>query len=296
MLALTAALSPAGFLSAQQQPPAQPAQQAPSATGPTTPHAPFQVPPAQQAWLDQVLAKWEQDSAAVTTFYCDFERDVPNMLGPATGDPYAKEKGKLGYTKPDKGSFQITEAAIWGAEQKAYQPPKDANDKEEPGEHWVCNGKSVYEYRRHDKKLVVTPIPPQMQGKEIVNGPLPFLFGAETAKLKLRYWLRPDPALCNDKFIGIHAKPKYQEDAANYSDVWVVLRNEAGQPLMPAGLRILHPDKSWHEYRFNLKTAQVNPVVAGWFAQLFDEPRTPWGWQRIEEPMRQAQQPQPPQR
>ncbi len=315
LIALLAALSPAAFLAAQQ--PLAPAAQPPAVSAATAAtRTPFIVEPAHQAWLDQVLAKWEQDSATVTTFYCDFERDVHNMLGPANGQPYAREKGKLGYTKPDKGSFQITEALVWTPEQQpptqpnaapttppanaqlkgSYLPPKNGDGKEEPGEHWVCSGKNVYEYRRHDKKLVVTPIPPEMQGKEIVNGPLPFLFGAETEKLKQRYWLRPVPEMCNDKFIGIQAKPKFQADAANYSDVWIVLRNESGQPLMPAGLRILHPDKSWHEFRFNLKSAQVNPVVAGWFAQLFQEPRTPWGWERIEEPLRQAQAPQTPPR
>src|SRR5690606_19259074 len=39
------------------------------------PQAPFHVEAAHQAWLDQVLAKWEADSKTVTNFYCDFERD-----------------------------------------------------------------------------------------------------------------------------------------------------------------------------------------------------------------------------
>ena len=58
------------------------------------------------------------------------------------------------------------------------------------GEHWVSDGKSIYEYRPQDKQVVERPIPPQMQGQAIVDGPLPFLFGAEAAKLKQRYWMK----------------------------------------------------------------------------------------------------------
>jgi hypothetical protein len=136
-----------------------------------------------------------------------------------------------------------------------------------------------------------------MQGKQIVDGPLPFLFGAEAAKLKERFWMQPAPDLCRGNFIGIHAKPKRQVDAAEYSDVYVVLRNEQGKPLIPAGLRVVHPNKSWDQYEFNLAKAQVNPVIAGWFADLFKEPHTPLGWKREVEqlpPMQQAQQPLQP--
>ena len=33
-------------------------------------------------------------------------------------------------------------------------------------------------------------MPPELQGKAIVDGPLPFLFGADAQKLKQRYYLR----------------------------------------------------------------------------------------------------------
>ncbi len=315
-IVLIAAGSACSILHAQQATPVavQPVQPVQAALPPAQP--PFVVAPAHQAWLDQVLAKWQKDSDAVTSFYCDFERyQHVAMLGPADGRPYKQEKGKLGYTKPDQGSIKITEHLVWTPQQQAaapnapaaqpepnkpvqgtYEVPKDGDGKPEPGEHWVSNGKNVYQYKSRDKQLVVTPIPPQLQGKQIVDGPLPFLFGADTKKLKERFWLRPAAQLCNEKLIGIHAKPKRQQDAANYSDVWVVLRNEPGKKLIPAGLRILHPDKSWHEYRFDLKNAQINPVFAGMFAKLFQEPRTPLGWKRVVEPMRQAQAPQPPQR
>lgn len=273
------------------------------------PAPPFNVHPVHQKWLDDVLTKWEKDSKTVNNFYCDFERQVYNIAGPADGGPFAKEKGKLAYHKPDRGSFDIKESLVWTPKalpavpnQLPQQPQlaegeylsrKDAEGNVEPGEHWVCDGQNVYEYRTHAKKVIVTPLPPGMQGKDIVDGPLPFLFGAEAKKLKERFWMQPATNLCRENFIGIHAKPKHQAAAAQHSDIYVVLRNEQGKPLMPAGLRVVHPNKSWDQYEFKLDGAQVNPVIAGWFANLFKEPRTPPGWERIVEPLRQqAQQPQ----
>lgn len=290
----------------QQQPVQLPTMQPGQAQPQPAQRSPFNESPARMAWMDQVLTNWERDSQTVQNFYCEFERDTYNIMGPGDGRPFAKERGKLGYHKPDRGSFQIVESKVWTpkavppaagespqqqpAIQGEYTTPKNANGDVEPGEHWVCNGKNVYQYRRHAKQLVVTPIPEGMQGTEIVNGPLPFLFGAEADKLKERFWMRGVDELSQNGFIGIHAKPKQQVDAAEYSDVWVVLRNEPGKPLLPAGLRVLHPNKSWDEYRFDLKNAQVNSRLAGVLAHLFQEPRTPFGWQRVEDPLRQAQQ------
>ena len=57
-----------------------------------------------------------------------------------------------------------------------------------------ATAKVVYQYRPDLKQLVEHPIPPQLQGQAIVDGPLPFLFGADAAKLKQRYWMKLDQA------------------------------------------------------------------------------------------------------
>ena len=271
---------------------------------------PFDVTPAEQAWLDQVLRKWETDSASVRNFYCKFERDEHNVFGPGNGGPAKKDKGELGYTRPDKGNFHVLESLVWTPTPQPvadpnqpqqpqqvkgeYKPRLDNAGEEIPGEHWVCDGQQVYEYKHEAKELRVRPIPPEMQGKQIVDGPLPFLFGAEADKIKKRFWIEPAKELCNQNFIGIHIKPKYQSDAAEYSDVWVVLRNMQGEPLMPAGLRVLRPNgRSWDEFRFDLANAKVNARMTEIFARLFQAPMKPIGWKRIDEPLQQAAAPVP---
>ncbi|QDU58882.1 hypothetical protein [Aeoliella mucimassa] len=302
----------------QTQPAVQPQGVQPQAgqTLPGAPMPPFVVPVEHQRWLDQVLAKWESDSNQVKNFSCEFERARYNINGP---DPnrvslFAKEKGKLSYHKPDKGSFEIVESLVWMPKSRPatdpnqpvqpqpqqplgeYAKPVDNKGNELPGEHWVSNGKNIYQYRTHTdpKQLVVTPIPPDLQGENIVEGPLPFLFGAKAADLKERFWFEPAKDLCRDGYIGLHAKPKRQADAAEYSDVWVALRNEPGKPLMPAGIRIVYPSDPrqpmWDQFVFDLEGSNVNSMLASAMNSLFSEPTTPFGWKRVVEQMPQQAQ------
>jgi TIGR03009 family protein len=293
--------------SAQQQLDAQqPANPAPAAApaGPAQAPPGFQLNQLEQAYLDQVLASWERESAKIVTFKCPFERwEYDQAFGPAADVPLFKDKGELSFQKPDKGSFQITEINKWQAKPvpAGEQPPAEVEGDwvKQPdaiGEHWVCDGKAVFEYRHDQKQLVERPIPPELQGKSIVDGPLPFLFGAEAAKLKARYWMRiqqqPDQNL-----IWLQATPKFQADAANYQAVELMLDR---QQLLPTAMRVHLPNRSSHLYLFSLKDASVNGHLDR-LMTLFQAPRTPFGWKRVVEdlpaepappgPPRQAAQP-----
>ena len=82
--------------------------------------------------------------------------------------------------------------------------------EEDRADHWICDGKSVFQYIPKQKKLVEHKLPPDMQGKSIVDGPLPFLFGAEAKKLRQRYWLRivTPPNIKNQ--VWLEAFPRFQ--------------------------------------------------------------------------------------
>ena len=68
----------------------------------------------------------------------------------------------------------------------------------EPTEWWSCDGKSIFEVRDKPQKLVVErPLPPEMYGKAITDGPLPFVFGAKAEVLKIRYYMRIIPPAAN---------------------------------------------------------------------------------------------------
>jgi TIGR03009 family protein len=247
----------------------------------------FQLNAMQQAYLEQVLNSWQQESAKVTIFQCAFERwEYNKAFGPGNDLPLNKNKGELSYQKPDKGSFQITEVSVWQAAQPPANgaQPGQANgnwvvQKDAIGEHWVCDGESVYEYSHRQKKLIVRPIPPQLRGKAIVDGPLPFLFGAEAAKLKARYWLRAEQNQQDPNTIFISALPRFANDAADYRQVDVMLDRTK---MMPKAMQVHMPNGDRHVYMFDITNATVNEILQRVMA-LFQAPRTPWGWERVVE-------------
>jgi TIGR03009 family protein len=134
----------------------------------------------------------------------------------------------------------------------------------------------VYEYNHRDKQLVVTTIPEEMRGQSIVDGPLPFLFGADANKLMNRYWLRTKQSA--EAEIWLEAYPRWQADAANYDFVDVMLDRKTMQPKaiqvhLPGG-------QQRHVYMF--KEPKVNESNLGtWFTGLFSAPRTPLGWTKV---------------
>jgi TIGR03009 family protein len=208
----------------------------------------------------------------------------------------------LSYHRPDKGSFQITEIRAFQEQQPAPgQPPPVAaqgdwvKQPDAVGEHWVCDGKSVFEYRHKEKQLVERPIPSHLQGQAIADGPLPFLFGAEAAKLKARYWMRIEqPQNPNPNEIWLVARPRYQAQAADFSEVEVILDR---QRLLPKAMQVHFPTGNRHVYMFDIENAKVNSALDR-FQALFSRPRTPAGWKRVVEqmPVEQASQPIQPAR
>lgn len=231
----------------------------------------------EQTFLNQVLDQWEQQSGQIQTFSCEFTRLVYDpVFGPGDDNYKNEEKGELSYQQPDKGSFQIKEVKAWDAKQQQH-----LLNPHIIGEHWVCDGKSVFEYKTEQKMLVERPIPPEMQGKSIVDGPLPFLFGAEAEKLKKRYWMRIDHRSAENQ-IRIVARPKLKADAANYREVELML--DKGR-MLPIAMQVHNLDNSRTVYTFDMDGAQINSRMTQLWNQLFQSPRTPFGWTRqVEQP------------
>jgi len=286
--------------SAAQQQPAAPQGQQAAPPAAQQPAVAAQAPPGfvlnalQQAELNQVLDAWQKNSGEVKTFKCSFERWEYNLVfGPGQEIPLNKNKGELSFQDPDKGSFQVTEISTF-QKQAAEAGQKAAGtwvvNPNAIGEHWVCDGQSIFEYKHEQKQLIERPLPANMRGKAIVDGPLPFLFGAEAAKLKERYWMRVehDPRFGPDDIL-LQAEPRFQEQAADFRRVDVVLDR---QKLLPKFMRVEMPNKDWHTYIFDLNNASVNNPLAR-IQQFFQRPRVPFGWTAVVENGPVAQAPQP---
>jgi TIGR03009 family protein len=266
---------------------------------PIVPQVPpgFQLNALEQTALDTLLDAWQKESATITTFKCSFERWEYNVFGPNNNkDPLNKNSGELSYHRPDKGSFQIIEVKTFTEMPVPPGSPRKGDWVKRPdaiGDHWVCDGKSVYQYRPDVKQLVEHPIPPQLQGQAIVDGPLPFLFGADAVKLKERYWMRIDQQQNQDpNQIWLIALPRFQAQAADFRKVEVILDRKR---LLPRYMNVWKPNGERDLYMFDLDNASKNSALDR-FKDMFDRPRVPLGWKRVVEnmPLQQAAQPVQP--
>lgn len=252
----------------QRPPQAQPQQQQ-QQQGP-------QLSPAEQAELDQILIGWEQQSDKVKTLsttFTMFEYDA--VFGPkgAPGQPPEPKRiceGAIHFAAPDKGSYQITK----GGE-----------------ERWMCDGKAIYEFDAKQRKLKEYQLPAQLQGKAITNGPLPFVFGAKAETMKQRYVMRVLTPPDDKTQILIEAWPRWQQDAANFHHVQVILDKKT---MLPSALRLYDPNPQMYKvYAF-----AESPTVNGTWDQIknfFSRPTTPLGWQHVvEEPPAEALPPSNP--
>ncbi|MFZ5832261.1 MAG: TIGR03009 domain-containing protein [Planctomycetota bacterium] len=192
--------------------------------------AAWQLPPQEQAEVDRVLQLWEQRSASIKTFECKFKRWTYDFVWGPKDKPQFEDLGIVKYAAPDKGLFRLDKSVVDGKE-TALDPSR--------GQHWVCDGQSIYDYHYPTKRVHQTPIPPELQGKAIAQSPLPFLFGSTAEDLRRRYFIRiVTPREELGKQTWLHALPRYQQDARNFREAIFVLSNRDMQPQM---LQIVDP-------------------------------------------------------
>ena len=240
------------------------------------PGAPFVLTPQEQQLLHQTLLKWEKQSARVKTFKCTFGRwEVNQAFGPPQNNYVLSEgHGEIKFKAPDHGIYIVRKQLEWDRQKKAYVKRTEGLD------HWVCNGKAIFEYDAAKKQLIERRLAPELQGKAITDGPLPFIFGAKANQLKRRYWMRDiTPAEDINKKVWLEAWPKFRQDAANYQHAIIILNS---RNFVPEALRIILPDgKNKQDYAFS--DTQVNDplsILKGDFLP----PITPFGWKKIVEP------------
>jgi TIGR03009 family protein len=246
----------------------------------------------EQRALDNLMKAWEEHSSQIERYRCNFTRwEFDPIFGPK--DPSKAKtvgEGRLLYAAPDKGLFEVASLKVW-------VPPSKPGDKEEwktraqdqIGEYWICDGKHVFEFDAKQKKLFERELPPQMQGKAIVDGPLPFLFGAKADKISARYWLRLITPSDVSGEQWIEASPKYAADARNFKMVHVIIDEK---DFLPKAIQVFDPafdpEKrairsvytfEGREYNWSVTLQNLNL-----FHREFYEPKTPFGWTKVVEP------------
>ncbi len=265
----------------------EPGSNGPGRPAPQRPIAPAQptwIPlnPTHTAYVDKVLGYWEYKSSQTKRYRCTFKRfEYDPVFGPPEkANTYSE--GVVKYSAPDKGLFRVDRQLQYQAPRNAGEEPTYVESKGQ-GEHWICDGHWIYSFDQGRKKLLQSELPPEMRGKAIANGPLPFLFNAKADEIKQRFWVRvvTPPEMKSEYWL--EAVPKKQEDAASFKMVHVII--DAADYLPKAmviydrnyiqGKRPTRTSFQFEkrEVNFSILVDQLNP-----FHREFHEPSVPSGW------------------
>ena len=200
---------------------------------------------ALPANLIAVLDEWEQKTAIVTRLRGTHQRyEYDEVFGVEK-----RAVGKFWHEAPDKGRIDFEAPEL-------PAPPVNTRKTTSSGEPyqikaeepltWVCDGKVILQIHHTPKTYARAEIPPQHQGENIMDGPLPFLFGMKSEKLQERYQLglgsqHDQTGSDGRKKYHIVAAPLLQEDARNWQRAEVILDAEW---CLPSAIRLIDPGGS----------------------------------------------------
>jgi TIGR03009 family protein len=285
----------------QAQRPQAPQQQAIAARGAAAaPTAPF--PPlndATQAHLQQLLQNWEQQSKGTKTLECKFKRWHYDGFAAPAGVHATKAEGVIKYAAPDKGLFRV-DSLVFFTEMDAEKKPQYKAQPGKFGEHWVCNGQQLIEFDAGKKECRIQDLPKNLQGTQIFNSPLPFVFNLDAEEIQKRYWVRQIQAP-KAGILLVEAWPKLQEDRAQYRLVQIALNS---QTFLPEALIMYAPNfdrktaPRWDHYEFvDVKRNGIGQGITSFLGNFIPQ-KPPANWKILRQgfvppadPPQQAQAP-----
>ena len=194
-------------------------------------------PNPQAVQLNQVLKDWHQKSVQIKRLEGEHVRIIYDFVfGVAT-----RAKGRFYYEAPDKGRIDLVPDPK-GKGLKFDKINPNTNKKvtltaqpDQP-ERWICDGKQVLVIDEVQKVAQQFPLPANVRGNNIMDGPLPFLFGMPPEKAKQRYTMKL--LQMNAKEIDIIVYPRWKQDSANYK--WARIRIERAT-MLPMAVQMLDP-------------------------------------------------------
>ena len=210
--------------------------------------------------LDRILEFWSAASEDIQRLQGKHFRIVYDTAF----EVEKQSEGEFAYEKADKGRIDIKPVQVTpqliaarakeGADAKAAKRRSQVRLKKdgtpfvlvlEQPEQWSCDGQRVYSVDMEKKEAVVANLPADMQGRNIMNSPLPFLFGLPPDKAKHRFTIfftgsKFDPA-SGKAYLTIF--PRLPQDAQSWRQADVILDLKeflpvAVQLLDPAGTKI----------------------------------------------------------
>jgi len=228
--------------------------------------------------LEDLLVIWEQQSSKVTKLRGEIYRYKYDSVYSVE----TRAKGVFWYQSPDMGRIDFGPGDLSKTSDK-----KGINDilyvvQGDGNQRWICTGKQVFIIDDDKHIFDKIDIPAQQQGKNIMNGPLPFLFGMKAAQAKQRYHLSlgsmhfpqgRQEKLANGTTrrwppqIHIVAVPKLQVDAREWSRAEVQLD---AKTFIPKAIKLFNPQQTM-ETVYTLPPSGMKANEAVWLNNPFND-------------------------
>lgn len=210
--------------------------------------------------LDRILQFWSDASDKIDRLEGKHFRIVYDTAF----EVEKQSEGAFAYEKADKGRIdikpvEITPEVIAAREKEATAAKTEKRRSQvrvgktgkpfmlvqEQPERWSCDGQRVYSVDMEKKEAIVAQLPADMQGKNIMDSPLPFLFGMPPEKAKRRFTIfftggKFDPK-SGKAYLTVY--PRLPQDAQTWRQADVILDLKEFLPLAvqlldPAGTKI----------------------------------------------------------
>ena len=185
-----------------------------------------------------VLQQWSAATDKITRLSGDQHRWVYDTVFKVE----KRSEGSFYYESPGSGRIDIDPKAIpkgTVSRRLDKKTGKPFEVKPDQAVRWVCDGKRIMQAEN--------------QGRNIMDGPLPFLFGMPPQKALQRYkltLLKNTPTKCYLKAI-----PRWRSDAANYKEATIILDKKLW---LPQAVKMIDPAGT-RETVYFFQNLQVNP-------------------------------------
>lgn len=230
--------------------------------------------PSPELW--KLLSDWERGSKAIKTLHGRHQRRIYD-------DTFKVEKlaqGEFWYSGPDKGRIDISKIEVTAKMQADRKNPaakveRDADGKpyalkSDEDRRWICDGTRLFDIDDERKEALITDLPPESRGANIMNTPLPFLFGMPPKGAIQRYEIKIDDIndKANPKYALLTVLPRWPRDARNWKKAQVYLNTEN---YLPIAVKLIDPAGTKRTV-YTFFDPKINKR-GGWFNNDFWKPK-----------------------
>jgi hypothetical protein len=218
--------------------------------------------PELQRELDRLLQVWSEASAKIERLQGKHVRIVYDSVFQTE----RQAEGEFAYQKSDKGRINLIPIAVTPELVAAREKEvKDARAQKRPPqvrtkvrtsepyetnepyeliadrpEQWSCDGERIFSLDMEKSEATVAQLPVDMRGGNIMDSPLPFLFGMPPVEAKRRFSMgfrsgKFDPST-GKAYLTIY--PRLPQDAANWSKAELILDLKT---FLPSAVQLVDP-------------------------------------------------------